>query len=184
MALLLQKMKEERTMSKFKIVGMTVLIVFAMAILLVGNAVAGEKFKGRTVWYATKWEKMDVPGEEKHLVLLQESKGISSNTEGKAFGEGVVWREVVVVDVDLKAETGFGHAYDEGTDRDGDKIYYRSEIRRLKGKFREGAWEVKSIILRGTGKYEGIKGEGTSSAYEIAPMQLYEDWEMEVEFPR
>lgn len=43
-------------MSKSKIVGMTVLIAFAMGILLVGDVVAGEKVKGRNVWYGTKWE--------------------------------------------------------------------------------------------------------------------------------
>jgi hypothetical protein len=171
-------------MSKSKIIGMMVLIAFAMGIVLVNCAVAGEKFKGRTVWYMTKWEQIGVPGEEKHLMALDEAKGISSNTEGKTFGEGTADRQVLFVDIDLKTETGSLHGYQESTDRDGNKIYYRVEGSRLKGKFWASRWEGKSTILRGTGKYEGIKGEGTWSSYIIAPMQSYGDWEMEVELPR
>ena len=171
-------------MSKSKIVAMMALIAFALGIFLVGNAMAGEKFKGRTVWYMTKWEQIGVPGEEKHLMVLQEAKGISSNTEGKAFGEGTVDRLVQFVEIDLKTETGSSHGYQESTDRDGNKIYYRLEGSRLKGKLWTSVWEGKYTILRGTGRYEGIKGEGTWSSYPIAPMQLYGDWEMEVELPR
>jgi hypothetical protein len=171
-------------MSKSKIVAMMALIVFAMAILLVGNAVAGEKFRGRTISYATKWEQVGVPGDEKHLMAVAESKGISSNKEGKAFGEGTVDRAVGVYDIDLKAETGSNHGYTESTDRDGDKIYYRWEGTRIKGKLWGSQWEGKYTILRGTGKYEGIQGKGTWTYHNPAPMQTVTDWEMEVELPR
>ena len=63
-------------------------------------------------------------------------------------------------------------------------MYYRWEARRTKGKLWASTWEGKITILRGTGKYEGIKGEGTASFYVIAPKQVYEDWEIEVELPR
>jgi hypothetical protein len=171
-------------MSKSKIMGIMALIAFTMGIVLVGDVVAGEKFKGRTVWYTTKWEQIGVPGEEKHLMALEDAKGISSNTEGKAFGEGTAERLVGSVEIDLKTETGSNYGYQESTDRDGDKIYYRVEGSRLKGKFWASRWEGKMTILRGTGKHEGIKGEGTWSSYIIAPMQRYTDWEIEVELPR
>ncbi|MGD0623149.1 MAG: hypothetical protein ABSB32_00350 [Thermodesulfobacteriota bacterium] len=171
-------------MSKSKIVAMMALIAFAMGIFLVGDAAAGEKFKGRTVWYTIKWEPINAPGEEKHLLAVADSKGINSNTEGKAFGEGAVERSVGVYDVDIKTESGFQHGYMESTDRDGDKIYYRWEARRIKGKLWGSEYEGQSTILRGTGKYEGIQGKGTYSLYLIAPMQSYTDWEMEVELPR
>jgi hypothetical protein len=171
-------------MSKSKIVGMMALIAFAMGILLAGDALAGEKFKGRTVWYTIKWEQINAPGEEKHLLAVNEAKGITSNTEGKAFGEGTVDRSGGVWDIDLKSETGSSYGYQESTDRDGDKVYSRWEGRRVKGKYWGSQWDGKSTILRGTGKYEGIKGEGTYSVYNIAPMQGYTDWEMEVELPR
>ncbi len=71
-----------------------------------------------------------------------------------------------------------------GTDPDGDKIYHRYESKLIKGKWAR-TWNTKFGFLRGTGKYEGIKeGGGTSSTYHVAPNQSYEDWELEVEFPR
>ena len=88
------------------------------------------------------------------------------------------------VEIDLKTEIGSVICYQESTDRDGDKIYYRGEGTRLKGKFWTSVWEGKTTILRGTGKYEGIKGEERWSSYLIAPMQHYSDWEIEVELPR
>jgi hypothetical protein len=86
--------------------------------------------------------------------------------------------------LDLKGETGFAHGYTVGTDRDGDKIYHQWESKPIKGKYGASIWKTKFILLRGTGKYEGIKEGGTAITHTIAPNQAYEDWELEVEFPR
>jgi TolB-like protein len=161
-----------------------VITVKITSALLVGDVVAGEKFKGRTVWYRTKSEQINVPGEEKHLVAVREMKGIGSNTEGKAFYDRVVWECVSLTDLDLKVETGFAHGYTVGTDRDGDKIIHQWESKPIKGKYWASTWNTKFTFLRGTGKYEGIKVGGTSSTHNIAPNQAYEDWELEVELPR
>jgi hypothetical protein len=122
-------------------------------------------------------------------MAVSESTGISSNTEGKAFYDGVVWQIVGVYDLDLKAETGSVHGYAEGTDRDGDKVLHRWEGRAKKGKDWGSGWGNKFTLLRGTGKYEGIRVEGTTSVHyatplQKAPKQGYEDWELEVEYPR
>ena len=171
-------------MSKSKIVGMMVLIAFAMGIFLVNHAVAGEKTKGRIVWYMTKWQQFDVPGEENHFLALAEYKGIGSNTEGKAFGEGTAEQCVLFLEIDRKTGTGSFHGYHESIYPDGSKIYYKDEGR-LKGEKWEDTWSV----LRGTGKYEGIKGGGTSyststTPMQKAPMQSYADWDGEFELPR
>jgi len=171
-------------MSKIRIFAFIALITLAFGVALVGGALAGEKVKGRTVWYTVKWEQISVPGEEKHLIALADSKGISSNTEGKTFGEGTVERSVGLFDIDLETGLGSSHGYQEATDREGDKIYYRWEGKRIKGKLWGSLWECKLTILRGTGKYEGIRGRGAYSMYPIAPMQSYTDWEMDVELPR
>jgi len=57
------------------------------------------------------WEQIGVPGEEKHLMGLDDAKGISSNTEGKEFLEEAVLRSVAIVDIDLKTEIGSSHGY-------------------------------------------------------------------------
>jgi len=103
--------------------------------------------------------------------------------EGKTFGDGwVVWY-VSPIDINVKTGLGSGYGYGEMTDRDGDKIYWRDEAKRLKGKIWASYWEAEITILKGTGKYEGIKGKGTASAYPIAPKQFYADAEWEVELP-
>jgi hypothetical protein len=38
--------------------------------------------------------------------------------------------------------------------------------------------------VKGTGKFEGIKGGGTAKDYPLSPEQSYVDWEGEVELPR
>jgi hypothetical protein len=43
------------------------------------------------------------------------------------------------------------------------------ESRSIKGKDWASTWETKFTLLRGTGKYEGIKEKGTSSSHTIAP---------------
>ena len=106
-----QNKKEKRNMSKSKIMGVMALIAFAMGILLVGNAVAGEKFKGRTVMYGTKWEQINVGDEDGHVVAVYESKGISTNLEGKQFFDGWPIRETGVMDINLKTGVGSGHGY-------------------------------------------------------------------------
>ncbi len=75
-------------MSKSKIVGMMALIAFAMGILLVGDAVAGENVKARTVTHNTKCQQIDVGDEDGHVVVVGEDKGVSTNLEGKWFADG------------------------------------------------------------------------------------------------
>jgi len=169
-------------MSKSKIMVLTALITFAFAMAAIGNAVAGEKFKLRTVSYTTKWEQLDVPGEEKHIIALCEDKGVGVNMEGKTFGDGSVSVQVGLFDINVKTGLGSMHAYGEVTDRDGAKYYYRSEGKRLRGELWASYWEGETIIVKGTGRYEGIKGKATWSLYPISPMQAYtvEEWEVEL----
>ena len=168
-------------MSRFRIFAFIVLIAFAVGIALVGDALAGEKFKTRTVYYTLKVESIEVGDEEGHVVGVSEYKGIISNMEGKAFGDGWAVRAVSLWDMNAKTETGSGLGYVEASDRDGDKCYFRSDFKRAKGR----PWQYEGIwtTLKGTGKYEGIKGGATWRHYVVAPKQFYLDHEWEVELP-
>ena len=166
-------------MSKFKIVGMMALIVFAMAIFLVGDALAGEKHRLSIVYHTVKWEQMNVPAEEGHLVGLWEGKGIIRNKDGKPFGEGWITHSVGYVDINTKTGIGSAHFYDEWIDRDGDKFCTKSA-----GTMKAGGPGGTLTITRGTGKYEGIRGEAAWENHPAGPDQSYSDLEMEVELPR
>ena len=169
-------------MSKSKIVGIMALIVFAMGIFLVGNAVAGEKHRLSTVYHMIKWEQMNVPAEEGHVIGLWEAKGVTRNKDGKRFGEGVIIHTVGSLDLNMKTGNGLAHHYyDEWTDRDGDKIYSNGEG---KSKIGEPFWEGRNTFTRGVGKYEGIRGGFTWKAYSVSPDQFIADWDVEIELPR
>ena len=172
-------------MSKSKIVGIMALIAFAVGIFLVGNAVAGEKHRLSTVYHMIKWEQMNVPGEEGHVIALWDAKGVIRNKDGKRFGEGVIIHTVGSFDWNMKAGIVLAHFYDEWTDRDGDKIYSKSES---EGKLKIGEMgpflEGRNTFTRGVGKYEGIRGGFTWRGYALPPDQSYADWDVEVELPR
>jgi len=166
-------------MSKSKIVGIMALIAFAMTILLVANAVAAEKFKWRVVWYMTKVQSVDVPGEEGRIMLIREDKGILMVLQGSKLMDGMAGVNVPSVDVNTKTGTAFGHGVILFTDRDGDKMYWSWE-----GKAEKGIFSGPGTFVKGTGKFVGLKAKATFFTVNIAPNQFYADWEGEMDLPR
>jgi len=163
-------------MSKFKIVGMIILIAFAMGILLVGDVVAGEKFKCRGFKYSTKAEQINVGDEKGHILMLFENTGIHSNMQGKTFCDG--WLDWDSGVLDINPKTGIsGNGYLTLTDKDGDKIYMKWDMK--------PAGPNEWTFFKGTGKFEGIRGKGTySTVFTADPKLTYADWEGEVELPK
>jgi hypothetical protein len=166
-------------MSRSKIIALAAAITFGFGMAVIDNAVAGEKFKLRTIKYADKWEQIQVGDDEGHNIIVEEAKGIVSNMEGKAFGDGWVMRHFGLVDWNATTGVAFGHGYEEVTDRDGDKFFTKWEGKSTG----EATWEGEYTVLKGTGKYEGIKGKGTWSLQSVAPMQWYTDEEWDIELP-
>jgi hypothetical protein len=170
-------------MSKSKTVGIMALIVFAIGILLVGDALAGEKHRLIGVYHTIKFEQMNVPGEEGRVIALWEGKAVTRNKDGKRFGEGLIIHGVGYAELNMKTGIGSGHFYEECTDQDGDKFYTDSEGRgqKIGG---VASWEGRLTITKGTGKYQGIQGGVTWKNWSAGPDQLYFDWNVEVELPR
>jgi len=84
-----------------------------------------------------------------------------------------------VYDINLKTGLGSCQGYDEVTFRDGDRAYATWEGKLL-GKGRgEGRW----TWIKGTGKYEGIKGGGTWVFQSVPPDLGYSDSEGEIILP-
>jgi hypothetical protein len=158
-------------MSRFKICAFIGLIALAFGVALVGDAVAGEKVKGRNTYYTTKWQQMAVGDEEGHIIAIMEARSITTVFQGKTIPDGLVGRSVGLYDMG-KTGVRFSHGYSEFTDKDGDKFYCEG-----KGK---GNW----VYVKGTGKFEGIRGGGTGIYYPLNPEQAYLDWEGEVELPK
>ena len=161
-----------------KVLSLNALIVLAFCIATIGNAMAGETFKLRTAKHAIKWEQIEVGDEKGHFIFAVEAKGIVSNMDGKSFGDGCALRFVGLTDFNAETGVGSGHGYEETTDKDGDKYYVKWE-----GKATEGGWKGTYTILKGSGKYEGIKGKGTFSAAFVGPQEWYTDEEWDIELP-
>jgi len=164
-------------MPKAKIVGIMALIVFTISIILVGNTLAGEKFKGRTVKHMLKWEQINVGDEEGHVLVLFEAKGISTDLQGKSYTDGWVEHEEGLFDMNTKTGAGSCQGYSEFASKDGEKIYIK-----WKGTAANGTW----TFFKGTGRYDGIRGGGTWAPGPPSsdPGYFSSHWEGEVELPR
>jgi len=155
-----------------------------MSIFLVTCAGAGEYVKARNVTHYTKLQQVDVGDVEGHVILVYESKGVTTNLEGKWFCDGWAHHETGVMDINTKTGLGSGHGYGCQTDRDGNKFMWTWEGKAMKGgKFGTGYWEATWKAIKGTGKFEGIQAKGTVLGYSVGD-EGYADWEGEVEFPR
>jgi hypothetical protein len=164
-------------MSKSKFVGIMALIVFSLSVLLIGNADAGEKFKFRIVWYIVKAERINIGDEKDHFIRIIESKGIVTNMEGKAFGDGWLSWNTGLADVNPPSGATVS-GYGAWTDKDGDKIYWKWNLLNASG-------PNPATFYKGTGKFQGVQGKATYSlVYTADPNQFYADWEGEVELPR
>ena len=161
-------------MSKTKIVGMMALITFAMGILLVGNAVAGERGKiaAREVFYSPTVHTLKVPDMEDHIIMMYEGKGISFPEK---WGACLV-NTIGIVDL-VKGE-GTCQGYNQYSFPDGSTMSGKWEGR-VGVAGAEGTW----TFIKGTGKFKGIQGEGTWKGYMMSPERSYSDWEGKYTLP-
>jgi hypothetical protein len=155
-------------------------IALFVGVVAVGNALAGEKVKFRTVAYLVKAEFIPVGDEEGHIVVVWEGKGICSNMEGKKFMEGWLYREVGLADENSKTGTWAGQGYSEYTDPEGDKIYEAWEGKRTRNRINEGT----ALLVKGTGKWQGIQGKSNWTVYLPADDRWYANEEWDVAWPK
>ena len=168
-------------MSRLKLITFIALITLAFGVALVGDALAGEKVKGRKVDYTVKFQTVDIPDQQGHILYVYEMKGITTIFEGpqaKKLWDGNSVMTWGIAESNPQTKQWSGRGYNERVDRDGDKVY--TSWQGQSGK--EGS-EGTVTVIKGTGKYEGIKGEGTWSSHVVAPNQGYTDFEYDMEWP-
>jgi hypothetical protein len=164
-------------MSRFKLSAFIALITLAFAVALVGDALAGEKGKGRLVCHSVKWQQIEVGDVEGHIVAVSEAAGVFTVLEGDKFADGAAIRQVGLYDINTKSRTGTIHGYNEATSLDGAKAYEEWEGQYVP----EGGAQGRFAWVRATGKWEGVKFWGTWKSTRISPTQWYSDSEWEVE---
>ncbi len=165
-------------MSWSKIFAVTAVVMFVFGIATIDCAVAGEKqkYKSHGASYTVKWEQIEVGDEEGHVVAVYKSKAIYFN---EITGEKTAGTSVNMMDINLKTGQGFVQGYGVTIDKDGDKSFRTHEGKPV-GK---GHWKGTWTSTKGTGKYEGVKGEGTWDQYMLGPKESYIEVEGEMEMP-
>jgi hypothetical protein len=166
-----------RKMFRFKLIALMALVPFVFGLAAVGDALAGEKFKTRLVHYSTKWQQIEIGDRNGHIFGLSEGKGICTNMLGQPFTDGWATRQLGFLGLDTKAGTWTGYGHTEYADPDGDKIYSRWEGGKKEGRDRS---EGRLVLIKGTGKWEGIKGSAAWVSYDKED-RWYSDQEGEVD---
>lgn len=164
-------------MFRFKVFSVISVLLFVFGIAMIDCAMAGEKIKLHGVSFVTDSKQVEVGDEEGHVLLILEQKSLTINEK---TGEKVVATSKSLMDVNLKTGQGTLKGYAVETFPNGDK-FFRTHEGKPVGK---GHWKGTWRILKGTGKREGGKGEGTWDSYSMGQGQpSYLEAEGEVELP-
>jgi hypothetical protein len=140
-------------------------------------AVAGEKMRWHGAGFSTEWKQIEVGDEEGHILAVSSAKQlyVDENT-----GERAVGNAVNTIDINMKTGQGTVSGYGWTADKDGDKTM-RTHEGKPAGK---GHWKGTWTYIKGTGKYEGIKGGGTWDSYSMGQGEPeYIEVEGEVDMP-
>ena len=163
-------------MSASKIISTTVAIIFFWGIYTLDCAEAGEKVKAHGASFTVKWEQMEVGDEEGHVIAIYEQKQIYID---EITGERTPSTTIGILDLNTKTGEGSGNGYGVSFYKGGDKTFRSWEGKSVG----PGHWHGTYKVIKGTGKYEAIKGGGTWDSYYVAPQQSYMEVEGEVEMP-
>ncbi len=153
-------------------------ILTAMATGLIGFcaisiARADEVLKFRTVMHATYAQTQEVGDVDGHVLGLTRYSGLAS------FSDGSVGTADFTATIDYIKGAGTYSVYSHVALKDGSALWYKGT-----GPARpEGATtvfpEAQVSVLRGTGRFEGAKGDGTSVGARLTPLasgaELYTD---------
>jgi hypothetical protein len=163
-------------MSWSKLFAVTAMVMFVFGIATFDCAVAGEKQKWHGTGVTTKFEQIEVGDEEGHVLAFMEAKQVFIN---ETTGEKMVSISISTMDLNPKAGLVVVRGYGVGTDPNGDKL-----IRAHEGKA-VGKGHMKGTFswIKGTGKYQGVKGGGTWESWSLTPQITYYEVEDEMEIP-
>lgn len=159
-----------------KIISVAAVIAFVSGIATIDCAVAGEKQKWHGASYTVKWEQIEIGDEEGHVIAIYEQKQMYFNEN---TGEKTPSTTFGIMDLNIKTGQGSGRGYGVSFFKDGAKTFRTWEGKSVG----EGHWKGTYSLIKGTGKYEGIKGGGTWDSYSLAPQQSYLEGEGEEEMP-
>lgn len=160
--------------------------LYSIALLLVSAIIvaalstpawAGEKgkWRGRAALVSTKLETVKVEDQAEHAVYFSEADGVVFNDGGEAFLANARYQYVYLLDTGGMVAGG----YKTFTASDGSKVFAKFEEHEVTPPTYKGKWQ----FIGGTGKYQGIKGQGLYTYTEVSPTSGWDVLEGEYELP-
>lgn len=156
----------------------SLLLVSAIIVAALSAPVwAGEKgkWRGRAALVSTKQETVKVEDQAEHAIYLSEADGVIFNDSGESFLEKARYQYVYLLDTGGMVSGG----YKTFTATDGSKVFVKFEEHAVTPPTYKGKWQ----FIGGTGKYQGIKGQGVYTYTEISPTTGWDVLEGEYELP-
>jgi hypothetical protein len=135
--------------------------ILVISSLVLGPAIqaGAETLKCKSAQTATKDERMEVGDEEAHVLALQRMEGLAYCESG----EIVKMRSDAIFDRSAKGVQALGYTF--FTFEDGSTIVNR--FQRLIGP--DGSAKASSELIKGTGRFEGIKGTTSATGKNFSP---------------
>jgi len=137
-----------------------IVTLLSMTVVLVPPTQASDEIAGRIVSHTQKVEMMEVGDVPGHFLGVSQSHGLTFYTKGPENGEIAARMSTSIFDVVKGKGTLTGHELK--TFKDGSTLFVKfagtqTPIDGGKKTAYEGTWKVAG----GTGRYAGVKGEGT-----------------------
>jgi len=153
-------------MYRYRLLTGMIAVFFVIGVLMIDCAMAGELVKAHATSVSTKFEKIDVGDEDGHVIAIVESKQIwiDDKTGEKTFGTSSY-----VMDMNMKTGKAALNGYSVRSYPNGEKWFSKSEGVAVGPGLMKGTF----TYTGGTGKYEGLHGEGTWEAQSMGPGVSY-----------
>ena len=149
-------------MIRSKLFFVIAVIIFIFGMAMIDCAVAGEKVKAHATSITTKFEKIEIGDEDGHIIAIVESKQIWIDDK---TGEKSVGKSSYFMDMNMKTGKGFINGYSVRSYPNGEKWFAKTEGKPVGKGHMKGTF----TYMGGTGKYEGLHGQGTWEAKTMAP---------------
>lgn len=158
------------------------LLALALAAVIglgAGDAFAGNaKASGAMDATYTQRQALPIGDAEGHVLMLMEATGTDVNTSGTAYLDGFSF-SIREID-DLRQGNGPHQGYVTFTNgADQQVVRIEGMITTTLNEEGEPSTTMKGewVIIKGSGRYEGIKGDGTYAGYFTAEDKYHVDWE-------
>jgi hypothetical protein len=139
-------------------------LVMLVAFGLVGTQAKAETVKFTVTNYITKIEAIPVPDVEGHVLILAERRGVA------VFEDGSAAAYLARMTADLTKYNGPAQGYAELTYPDGSKNMTKWQLTlEIPAGKKLATFKGKGDYIKGTGRFEGIKGTISFNGYYVTP---------------